>query len=103
MDKESGIGKPPWVDTAAWLLSGEPRCQQQHHRLFTPKFVKLTDSILGKTKAQLTPNLESYVAIHETHPTASNQHTPVSKFRSLEAALNAKWEDVECYAVGTAY
>jgi hypothetical protein len=102
VEEGTGIGKPPWGDTAAWLLSGEPRCQQQHHRLFTPKFVKLTDSLLGKSKAQLTPAIESYVAATECN-NVTGPGEPVSKFRSLEAALNANWEDVAKYATGTEY
>jgi hypothetical protein len=99
-----GIGVPPWGDTAAFTISGDVRSQRQHLQLFQPKIVKLSDLLRGKDKTNLSINYQSAASCYPSAKVTENPTNALpSRFRTIEAALNAKWDDVKAYAVGTEF
>ena len=108
---DKGIGNTPWKETAAWLVSGSARSQRLFKSLFTPKFVKLSDLLRGRTKTAPTLRPDSkhqdafaFLAAQrnvQVYLTLTPQ--PNERFETLNAALNARWDDVKKLASASSF
>ena len=105
-----GVGETPWKDTAAWLISGNARSQRMFKGLFTPKFIKLSDLLEGRTKASPTlntdasvPDATAFLASARTFSTHIENGPETDNFKTLSAALEARWKDVKAYAGESAF
>lgn len=90
-----GIGPPPWGETAAWLVSGETKKVQDFQRHFVPKLVKLTDRLTGSAKANFSPAEITSRAKFFLNQLNTKINNTSLKFETLEAALNARWDEVQ--------
>ena len=99
-----GVGKTPWKETAAWMLSGCENSHTMFNKLFQPKFVKLSDVLKGKTKTTPTPR-QNPANLNMATAYLMNESKPIKeeKFKTITAALQAKWDDVKEFAGESAF
>jgi hypothetical protein len=105
----TGVGPPPWGDTAAFLLSGEPRRVADFRKHFVPKLCCLSDRISGSAKAGIT--LTEVVARAQIFAAALRKQSepttdpaaPLPKFATLAAALQGRWDDIKAAAGDSAF